>query len=797
MYVTALGPLEFLLLLLVGGGFGSPGVPTQEDPVMARIAPAECLVYSSWAGTSAAHADSINHTEQLLAEPDIQKFFQQSRDKLLNLMTLPFRGNLEQQKLFTEIRGLLERVEGNPGAFFISHIPFSADTPREMRGGAMLRVDDDSAELQSLLEKFQRRAPDEKVTPVQVASHTFWRVQIDPSAPPLVWGIWDKYLVVGVGDGAAEAILERAQGEPPDWLAQTRGQLAVSRPSSVLYVNVAQLMQGVLNAADDPEADHILSVLGFDGIEGFATISGLDEAGCLTRSLLSVDGSGRGLLSWIDSQPLTADDLQIIVREAPVAVSFKLNATAAFDLWLDMTSRIDSDTGEQISRELAQLNQQLGIDVRDDVLKSFGSAWRLFAQPEGGGVVTGWTAAIQIRDRQRLEPVLESLAVLANGVLHRDGAETPSIESARVDDHTVYTIDLTYLGVPFAPSWCLTDQELLVAATQNTLTRLLGDSQGESLATLSDVQSLVGSNSRTLALAYIDTQQVARTLLPLGQVALKALSNQAGPVLLDTSYLPPADVVLRHLQPSVMAVQRTSDGVEFSSRHTLPGANIGASAPVAVAMLLPAVNASREAARRARSMNHLKQIAIAMHNYHDTHGAFPAGYSADADGKPLLSWRVHILPFLEESELYEEFHLDEPWDSEHNKELIAEMPEVFRSPNSTAQPGRSNYLGVGGRDGVFVRPQPGKRLGTEIRQIVDGASNTIMAVEVPDASAVIWTRPGDFAADEQQPTKGLLGLRPGGFLAGLADGSVQFVSETIDADALKAMFTKSGGEVVR
>ena len=87
-----------------------------------------------------------------------------------------------------------------------------------------------------------------------------------------------------------------------------------------------------------------------------------------------------------------------------------------------------------------------------------------------------------------------------------------------------------------------------------------------------------------------------------------------------------------------------------------------------------------DAARRAQSMNNLKQFALAMHNYHDTNGKFPAASSFDKDGKPLLSWRVHVLPYLEQAELYKQFHLDEPWDSEHNKKLIEKMPNVLASP---------------------------------------------------------------------------------------------------------------------
>ena len=112
----------------------------------------------------------------------------------------------------------------------------------------------------------------------------------------------------------------------------------------------------------------------------------------------------------------------------------------------------------------------------------------------------------------------------------------------------------------------------------------------------------------------------------------------------NTAALPSTSAIAPHLLPTTSAAQKTKDGFEFVSHGTLPGASVGASAPVLVALLLPAVQAAREAARRTQSTNNMKQIGLAMHNYHDTFRGFPPAYSVDKDGKPLLSWRVHICP---------------------------------------------------------------------------------------------------------------------------------------------------------
>jgi len=210
---------------------------------------------------------------------------------------------------------------------------------------------------------------------------------------------------------------------------------------------------------------------------------------------------------------------------------------------------------------------------------------------------------------------------------------------------------------------------------------------------------------------------------------------------------------------------------------------------ILIALLLPAVQAAREAARRAASTNHMKQIMLAMHFHHEAREAFPARASFDEDGKPLLSWRVHLLPCLEEQYLYEEFHLDEPWDSPHNRELIAKMPQIYRNPSSPAEPGKSDYLAVSGEGTMFEGTE-----GRRVAEVRDGSSNTIMVVEVNPDEAVIWTKPEDWQLDPDEPPAGLGHAHPAGFIAGFADGSVRTIPADVDPEVFQALCTIAGGE---
>jgi Protein of unknown function (DUF1559) len=228
------------------------------------------------------------------------------------------------------------------------------------------------------------------------------------------------------------------------------------------------------------------------------------------------------------------------------------------------------------------------------------------------------------------------------------------------------------------------------------------------------------------------------------------------------------------------------------------------------------VEKAQISARRAQSINNLKQLGLAMHNYYDQKKSFPAAATYDKNGKPLLSWRVYVLPYLDQSALFKEFHLDEPWDSEHNRKLIDRMPQLFRSPLSNVKDaGRTTYLlpvdskhFVGGRE-VAKPAKPGSKPpdesaslffggpnGGAFKQITDGTSNTIMIVEADDAHAVIWTRPDDWAVDLDDPLKGLENKATGGFNTAFFDGIARFLPNTMTKKNLRALLTPAGGDVV-
>ncbi len=197
------------------------------------------------------------------------------------------------------------------------------------------------------------------------------------------------------------------------------------------------------------------------------------------------------------------------------------------------------------------------------------------------------------------------------------------------------------------------------------------------------------------------------------------------------------------------------------------------------------------------TQNNLKQIALAFHNVHDAYNGLPVGI-ADKSGKPGLSWRVALLPYLEQDNLYKMFKLDEPWDSPSNKKLIQYMPKTYSPPNTNTN-GYTYYRSFSGQ-GAIMPPlmQPGRpgqlMLGSKLVAIADGTSNTLLAAEATEP--VIWTKPDDLPFAPGKPPKLGGGVYASGFHAVLCDGSVRFVPMSVDATTLSNMIQINDGQIV-
>lgn len=209
------------------------------------------------------------------------------------------------------------------------------------------------------------------------------------------------------------------------------------------------------------------------------------------------------------------------------------------------------------------------------------------------------------------------------------------------------------------------------------------------------------------------------------------------------------------------------------------------------ALLLPAVQKVREAATRVQSQNNLKQLGLAMMSYNAVQGGrgLPTAAICDKNGKPLLSWRVALLPFIEQQPLYSKFKLDEPWDGPNNIKLLAQMPAVYKLPGDDKTPSDRTHYQVFVGNGAAFEINKAMRFPADFP---DGLSNTILIVEAENV--VPWTKPEDVPFDPNKPILPLMSKNfRSGFHVALADGSVRMVVPEISESTLKLAIIRNDG----
>jgi prepilin-type processing-associated H-X9-DG protein len=656
-------------------------------------------------------------------------------------------------------------------------------------------------------------------------------------SPGLAW--WfegdDLALCVGAPQGVDVMIDSLDGGTPNATSHPVRAALAAAAsgftPAGLAFFERAAL----------PPLPPQAVALGLDRIERIDLRWGFDGAALMTVVRVIAPAPRTGLLALFDQPAFERQGMLPLPPGLAGFTAFSLAPGTFYDRLVDVAAATDPRAEAPFQSFERTVRKATGMRLREDILAQLGPRMAFYVVPtrinaptnvleglvQGVARIPKATLVIELKDRDRFARTLDQLVASGQEFL-RDQAlappQTPAAEIRRlegVDQGYVLAIPPALLPLPagLRPTILLGKRTLILSSTPAAARAALG-LEGSANGLPADdplARVLTAPLDDTFFVNVTDTRQ---SLLPevlanlpalvqlFGSMAAggpPAFSGRRRPgqrgltVNVDPDTIPEPDELRPFLFPSSFIMRRDDRGFTFTARESFPSINPVSLAPVAVALMLPAVQSARSAAQRAQSVNNLKQLGLALHNYESVNNHLPPQAIADGDGKPLLSWRVAILPFLEQQVLFEEFKRDEPWDSPHNKALLERMPAVYAVPGAPAKPGMTFYRGFSGVGTLF---DPKVKAGISFATVTDGTSNTLGIVEAREA--IPWTKPdADIAFDPtmkpeavQQILKSLGGHFPGGFNALFLDGSVRFLKLSISPQVLKALITRNGGEVI-
>jgi len=576
-----------------------------------------------------------------------------------------------------------------------------------------------------------------------------------------------------------------------------------------------------------PDLPPQAAALGLDGLKRVDFRWGFQDDALFSVFRLIAPAPRRGLLALADGATFDMASLPPIPAGLDGWAAASLSLGAVYDRLYAMAAESDPASAEQLAASRRSVDARLGTRLREDLLGKLGPKMSFYPVPGavGAALPVGLAGIAEVADPKGFDAALGRVFEVVNAALKapRPGPPRPAaapqlFKLPANGDRAGYRLDLPPGSVPpgplagLRPVLLIGKNYLAIASTPEAAVSALDVAEGKAprwTPTGAYVKVMERVPSGLSFLAVGDPRKslpglVANlpTLLVGANMALSRMDRGgrpgAGPAIplrVDPAKLPAADALSARLFPASIALAVDAQGLRVVTRESLPSLASPAVAGIGVGLLLPATQAAREAARRSQCVNNMKQMGLAFHNAHSNNNVFPTAIVGKA-GKPLLSWRVAILPYLEQQELYNKFKLDEPWDSAHNKPLLAEMPKVFACPSHPApDPATTYYRTWIGPDSAFDEKE-----GRGIQGFTDGTSNTVLVVEA--AEAVPWTKPEGMpvpALGAAPAVPALLGAgstHPNGFNALFADGSVKFLKATINQIILRALISPAGGEVI-
>lgn len=784
--MVGFGVIEAIVfvIMLGSGGLGVPlGMPPgPEHPMLGRFAPENPEVFIAWTGSEKPGGD--DPTSKWMANPEIQATVAKVMAGLSKLAPEPDENESEADVLQRLVFKSVETSLYQGGSMFASGIQLNRRQPK-FDAAMLIPLGDRALEFQQLvaaLESASQRSTDPLCRFDAQQGETKVIIEQELAVELMVK---DDFLVIGINAGMLDQGLKNMQSDPPPWFTDARERLTMGKFSSMSFLSSKCLRD--IELPIDPFFD-------VRALESMCFVSGIDDGGAVTRSSIQFR-AGSELETLLPSKPLTENELMRL----PPRPLIGFETTIPVDAVVEFIANVGKQVGDDPLIEAEEQVQDLfGMSLKDELLHFFDGGVGVSIDVDIAGNRPQVMAVFGIKDEMSFPAIYQTVV---DAICKWPEVED-RLEKIEHREYEIYEFSPQQRFVPIGVSWAHINDQLVIASSAELVAQQVDRTlDGGGFAKTKRAQQLIAFGKESglgnpVMVTSMDPVKLMEIYLQF--VSMWGRIDDAellpGFTLGD---LPELEVLSAGVDSSVNGIYRSKTGVETYGRTTLPGSSPPVSA-VAVAGVAGVRLApiKRQAKREINAQNSMRQIILASLNFESANLAFPATATVDADGKPLLSWRVHILPFLEQNELYEKFHLDESWDSEHNKTLIKEMPNIYCHKDMKAADGKTVYLGVAGEDGVLGTPQkkPPGEIG--FGQITDGSSNTLMAVAVEPSSAVIWSRPVDLdTADGGEKVIEVTDENEDSTVIGFCDGSVRSTGD-LDAEDWILLMDIADGEVL-
>ena len=816
--------------------------PEANSPAPETLLPQNAVVYLGWDG-NAAHRESFQKTAAYDAI---------YRTGLIDVVKKAVDFAMVQAGVAGQVGG----IKGHLEQLLENGFSFSLALPAPGPGGPPIPfgtiVFHKGANLEEPLSAFVKQAAEGEI---EFATKTVEGRKVTsgmvPGAP-IELGWWKEagHLVVAIGADAVNKSIAVADGKTPNltanplWKKYTDGaEFEVTTVSWLDLGSIRKQFGEMPIPIPDPDVDiltanKVLQKLGLDGLGAIAARSGYKGRAMWSETTVESPGEKKGLLAFADQKPITLNDLPPLPFATNGFFACSVDWSKAFDTTVQIAKDVASlgppDAAAQVEGVLAFLPQMLQFDPKEELLDSLGNVVCIYGDPRQTYLGIGAGLAISVKDADQLRKTLDVVA----GTLVETIADPNALSIRGTNKHGRKIVTFEIGGGFMNPAYAVDDEWLVIGlmpqSVEAFLLRLDNKRQGNHIGlanwkpTRSYQQAFDELPKEFVSISVMDPRKSYRALLGAAPWLMGFVqggmrqSGMFGPNVelpFSVADLPPAEAVARPLFPNVSMTTVDEDGIHCQSRQSLPSfpmvGHNAAVAPILVALLLPAVQQARTAARRSQSKNNLKQIALAMHNYHDSHNTFPPGTHPNADLKPekRLSWFANLLPFIEEGNLHQQLDFKKGWEDDANLDAIqTDITTLIHpgiAPHKAPNFGATHYVGIAGvgadtltlevhnkKTGVF-----GYNRATRIRDIRDGTSNTLMVMEV-NKNHGRWGAggAGTLRAFVKKPyingPDGFGGGTRDGANAALCDGSVRFLSSNISPEVIEALATVSGGEIV-